>query len=339
MTDERLDDLIDQHLNGTLSGARRRELEERLLHSATDRARFWELAETHVMMQEVLQQRLVPPAIKDCSAPAAIDPAPVPVAAQQMRWLPWSPLTAAAAGLAIGIFGASAAWAYASPALPTLFKHVLALANATFEQNVDPLPYGVPIKFGIWSGDYAKLVGPEQGIEPKNGAQMFRFLRSDSEDPSSRGTIFHANIYQVVDIRYLREAIVDGSAIADWSVWVNCVASPTGEQTKFVASVWAFAGDTSILPRNWADKLYQEIAYSSWNIAADSDPQTWQRIACTTVVPPDANFLVVELKVVPSNPQPVDGAVSFAGHYADEGELSLRTKIRGPVHVLNSPRL
>ena len=336
MTDERLDDLIDQHLNGTLSAARRRELEERLLHSATDRARFWELAEIHVMLQEVLQQRLVQPAIREVTAGGRLESAPAPV--KRWKWLPWSPLAAAAAGLALGIFGASAAWAYASPALPVLFKHVLALANAAFEQNVEPLPNGVPIQFGIWSGDYAKLVGPEQGIAPKNGRQMFRFLRSDSVDPASRGSIFHSNIYQVVDIRNLREAIADGPAIADWSVWVNCVASPTGEQTKFVASVWAFAGDTSILPRNWPDKLYQEIAYSSWNITADADPLTWQRIACTMVVPPDATFLVVELKVVPSNPHPVDGAVSFAGHYADEGELSLRTKTRGPVNLLSSPK-
>ena len=44
MNDERLDRLIDAHLNGEMTEAERRELEERLLHSAADRVRFWELA-------------------------------------------------------------------------------------------------------------------------------------------------------------------------------------------------------------------------------------------------------------------------------------------------------
>ena len=50
MNDERLDQLIDAHLNGEMTEAERRELEERLLHSAADRARFWELAETHTVL-------------------------------------------------------------------------------------------------------------------------------------------------------------------------------------------------------------------------------------------------------------------------------------------------
>ncbi len=36
MNDERLDNLIDAHLNGAMSRDERIELEERLLHSATD---------------------------------------------------------------------------------------------------------------------------------------------------------------------------------------------------------------------------------------------------------------------------------------------------------------
>ena len=335
MRDERLDDLIDQHLNGTLNGERRRELEERLLHSAADRARFWELADTHVLVHEVLQQRLARPAI-ETSPVGSSKPAFAPMAAPRSPWFSWNPMAAAAAGLALGIFGASAAWAYASPNLPALVKQVLALANAAFEERVAPLSEGVPVRYGVWSGDYAELVGPQHGVSPKEGQQMFRFLRSDSLDPSSRGPILNGNIYQVVDIRSLRDAIAGGTAIADWSAWFNCLPETSAQKTKFVASVWAFAGDTAILPRNWSDKLYQEIAYSSWNISSDNDPESWQRIAGTMVIPPDANFLVVELKVVPGDPQPSDGAVSFAGHYADDVQLSLRTAARAPASPLRT---
>lgn len=58
MNDERLDQLIDAHLNGGMTEEERRELEERLLHSAADRVRFWELAETHTLLAEALQRKL-----------------------------------------------------------------------------------------------------------------------------------------------------------------------------------------------------------------------------------------------------------------------------------------
>jgi len=325
MKDDRLDDLIDRHLNGALDDAARLELEDRLLHSAADRVRFWQLAETHVLLHEGIQRGLarLAPGTDFGGSPAS--PSVNGPVRPRARWSQWRPLTAAAAGLALGIFCASAAWAYVSPGLPRFVKHVLAVANAGFEEDAAPQPNGVPVRYGVWSGDHAALVGPEQGIVPKQGQRMFRFLRSDSTEASSRGTIFNGNIYQVIDVRPSRDALATGSAIVDWSAWFNCVPDQAAEKTKFVASVWAFVGETAILPRNWADKLYQETAYSSWKITADDDPQSWQRIAGSMMVPPDADFLVVELKVVPAEPVPVDGAVTFAGHYADDVQLILRS--------------
>ena len=58
MNDERLGQLIDAHLSGEMTEAERRELEERLLYSAADRARFWELAETHTLLHEAMQRQL-----------------------------------------------------------------------------------------------------------------------------------------------------------------------------------------------------------------------------------------------------------------------------------------
>lgn len=331
MNDDRLDDLVDQHLNGTLGDARRRELEIRLLRSEADRQRFWTLAETHVLLREHLQRRAIAGTAHAPSSRAKPRTLAATILTAWPRWLSRTSCAAASIGLAIGLFGATAAWAYVAPSLPVFFKYVLALANPKFEEKVPPLPEGIPIRFGVWSGDYAELVGAQNGIVPKEGAQMFRFLRSDSLDNSSRGPALNGNIYQVVDIRAMHDAIADGTAAVDWSAWFNCVPSGENGPVKFVASVWAFAGDPSILKTNWTDKLYQEIAYGSWNIVGDEDPASWQRVAGTMVVPPDTNYLVVELKVVPSHPHPVNGAVSFPGHYADGVELSLRSKTGTPI--------
>ena len=82
MNDERLDCLIDQHLSGALVGEERRELEERLLHSASDRARFWQLSETHVLIHAGMQQGLG-------ASAAQCQPAKPSLAARVGAWFHW----------------------------------------------------------------------------------------------------------------------------------------------------------------------------------------------------------------------------------------------------------
>jgi hypothetical protein len=253
------------------------------------------------------------------------------------RWLSWfqcRPLTAAAAGLVIGLFSASMVFAYG---MPKVVHRVLALANAGFEERVAPLPDGIPVRYGVWSGDHAELVSVQQGIVPHEGKHMFRFLRSDSKQVSG-GPPFNGNIYQLIDARVWRDVINSGTAVVDWSAWFNCVREAPGTPSTFEASVWAFAGDPSFVRKNWEQKLHQELAYSSWRVVADDDPQSWQRIAGSMIVPPDTDFLVIELKVLPEKPVPVDGAVTFAGHYADDVQLILRTNSRQQVAKLNSTK-
>lgn len=50
-----------------------------------------------------------------------------------------------------------------------------------------------------------------------------------------------------------------------------------------------------------------------------------QRIAGSVFVPPDTDFLVIELKLIPRDPVPENDAVTFAGHFADDVQLVLRT--------------
>ncbi|MEI7731966.1 MAG: hypothetical protein WCO56_20500 [Verrucomicrobiota bacterium] len=251
-----------------------------------------------------------------------------------IRWLSWRPLVA---GVVLGMFCASVAWAYVSPHAPRAVKRLLPLANAGFEDGVAPLPNGVPVTFGVWSGDCAEVVEAQQGIVPREGKRMFRFLRSNSTQPSSSAPPYNGNIYQLVDVRAWRETIAGGTSVVDWSAWFNYAPKASSERPKFEASMWAFAGDPALVQKNWVEKLHQELAYSSWNIVADDDPQSWQPIAGSMIVPPDTDFLVIELKVIPQNPVPVDGVVTFADHYADDVQLVLCTNTREQPLKLTSP--
>lgn len=244
------------------------------------------------------------------------------------------PLTAAAAGLVFGMLSAALVFGYSTP---RIVQQVLALANPGFEEALAPLPDGIPLQFGVWSGDYSEIVGKQQGITPHEGNRMFRFLRSDSRDgfPSRAN---HGNIYQFIDITPWREAIASGTAVVDWSAWFNCTREPSSTPSQFEASMWAFAGDASFVRKNWRDNLHQELGYSTWRVLADDDPRTWQRVTGSLIVPPETQFLVVELKAIAGNETPVDGVVTFAGHYADDVQMVLRTNAREQLQKLPRTR-
>ena len=236
----------------------------------------------------------------------------------------WRQLSAAAAGLLVGLTSASLLFGYAHVAPPAQF---IPIANPGFESAAVPLADGIPSGFGIWSGDHSEVVGPQQGISPREGGRMFRFLRSDSKDRAPLRAN-HGNMYQFIDVRALRAAIADGTATVDWSAWFNCIRESSGRPTQFEASMWAFAGEPSVVRANWVGNLHQELAYSTWRVVSDNDPQTWQRVAGSLIVPPDTDFLVIELKAIPGEQSPQDEPFKFAGHYADDVQLTLRKQAR-----------
>lgn len=120
MIDERLNHLICGHLDGTLASADRVELEQRLLHSAADRERFWQEAETHAMLHAALQTSIA----------EEIKPRRV-----TRQWPSWKPLTAAAAELVIGLFSASLVFGYAMPRAVATASRLFALVDGSFENR------------------------------------------------------------------------------------------------------------------------------------------------------------------------------------------------------------
>ncbi|CAN5897124.1 hypothetical protein BH11VER1_BH11VER1_30760 [soil metagenome] len=320
-------DLIHQYLDGTLSEESMPQLQSLLRENVDARKLLRDLSTVETKLQDLAATNGA--TLQLLAAP--LSAATPPTSSRTILGSFFArPLTAAAAGLIFGLFSASVAWAYGSPRIQPLIKQVLEIANAGFENEIAPLAEGVPIRYGVWSGDHAELTEAQQGITPREGKKMFRFLRSDSNRPSANPNPLNGNSYQVIDVRAWHDTIADGTAMVDWSAWFNSVPESAGGPMKFMTSVWAFSGETDILPRNWAEKLYQEIAYSSRTVVADDDPQSWQRTAGSMIVPPDTDFLVVELKAIPTSPSFTDGAVIFSGQYADDVQLVLRTNARVP---------
>ena len=311
----RLHHLFGNHSDGTITPAEHAELQDLLRQDPAAR-RLWFV---HQDVDDGLHEIVQTTATGEPHRPA------------RSRWLQWQPLTAAAAGLVIGLFSASMVFAYAVPRLQPWVENVLPLTDAGFEAGTAPAPDGIPLRFALWSGDFTESTPAQQGISPKEGNRMLRFLRADSTVSPEAEKSMSGNLYQVVDMRPWRNEIAGGQATVDWSAWYNWVPGKDEKGMQFMTNVWAFTGTTEILPRNWKEHLYQETAKSSHRITVDDAPRTWRQTAGRMTLPADTDFLVIELKIIPSPSASVTVPYQFSGCFADDVRMLLRS--HAPQHL------
>ena len=68
------------------------------------------------------------------------------------RWFSWRPLTAAAAGIVLGMFFTSVVSGYVMPRAVVTASRLFALVDGSFEEPRERLGSGFPVQFGVWSG-------------------------------------------------------------------------------------------------------------------------------------------------------------------------------------------
>lgn len=319
MNDERLDYLIDQHLSGAMSDETRRELDERLLHSAADRARFWELAETHVLLHEGLQSKLGQPAPRVRHRPSV--------------WLSWPPLTAAAAGLLFGLFGATVVWAVTSPRMVTTAARLFALADGSFENHGGRVPSGFPVKTSVWSGDECEIVEDGQGIV-RDGRRALRFQRAEGNAPNSAADA--CDVFQLVDLRSLREELkAAGDSILELSAEFFDARTAPGVPVVFACHIYLFEGSEASLQAVWPPTARDTLGVGANYILSNGGPGAggWRKVTARCVLNSQVDIAVVKLSAGRGDrrggPSPELGS-----QFADDVKLVLKTQPPLPVRTV-----
>lgn len=322
MNDERLDDLIDRHLNGTLDDAAIAELEEGLLHSAADRRRFWKLAEVHSLLHEQMlagsgsDNRMARSGMADRSK----------FLGQRTFVARKATIMSLAAGVFIGLFGSSIVWAMVGRLVPPATMTPLPLGDGGFEISHSLEFDGIPTKPRIWGGDFAAIVKDEAGVSPAEGRHMLQFLRGNNRltPPDVRSSV--AEIWQVVDLNDPHAKAVrlngDQSAVIEVSARFNATAEASAERVAFGVSVLAFAGDVGELPELWRARREMALAVSDKEELADADQSSWQTLIAQVTVPIEANLLLVQLRATRKGPgkRPQE----FAQHFVDDVVAGVR---------------
>ena len=315
---KRLFHLFGGHADGTLTALEHRELQERLRADAEAR-HLW-------FLHNDIDQGLHAVASAQAAGAAAgatdrVVPSPPPA----WHWWQWRSLTAAAAGLVFGLFGASMVWAYALPRSSALTKRAIPLLEDGFETAAQPEVKGVPNQLGTWGGDHARIVTAEQGVVPRSGTKMMRFLRSDFEGETAPLSASSDQL-RVLDLRRFQAQIDTGNSTVNVSAWFRLVAPRAGEAFTVGIIISAFAAEpTQYHGRGWAtwentDRLGFIKTEREWMAA---DFASWGAASGELRLPRGTRYINVHVRVTRTEPAPTATPVEFGGAYADDVSVRL----------------
>lgn len=231
------------------------------------------------------------------------------------RWLSWRPLTAAAAGLAIGLFSASMVFGFAT--FQAAVKRIpLPVFDAGLESGAR-LDLGVPRRPGQWGADSARVVSAENGVRPVEGQHMMRLepipLEKEVRNHSSRA-------YQVIDLRQAAPL----AANTEVQVVGSFCATKSEMASRFMIRAVALdEAPEQAMKDFWPKAQSDEAVSMSQRFETPAGDQDWHAFSLKMPVPSGARTLVILFASCAPEEMSQQAAVS----YLDEVQVSLITPL------------
>jgi hypothetical protein len=246
-------------------------------------------------------------------------------------WFQWRPLTAAAAGIAVGLFCATVAWAIASPRAVATMTRVFALEDGSFEKMSGAVPSGFPKQTGVWAGDASEVVNGN--VAKKQGAHVLRFVRAEGDATVPNSPANSCDVWQLVDLRGLKADGDGGDVTLELSAsFLDARKTRSTARVLFGVRVYAFAGEPSALGAEWPMAIKDALAFGSGQAESwGGAPDKWRTVAAKTMLPPGADFAVVHLVATKWTPR--GKAAEFGEQFADDVQFTLKTQPKLPVRI------
>jgi hypothetical protein len=270
--------------------------------------------------------------LRDDSIVALLEPAPkaeTPLRTSP-RWFAWRPLTAAAAGLVIGLFSASMVFGFGVRSL----EKVVSLFQESFESGPAPLVKGMPQEVNLWSGDYSEVVERYEDVKPAQGTKMVRMLRSDFEGKASSMPNRQGDLSRIIDVRSFMRDANGGEFVMTLSALFNAAPFPDSQRYDGVVALYALGELGSTEESLMEDAL--AISNGSCN-SMDRDPSTWESATSRLLLPTGTEFVMLKVSFrrwpKGSGDQPsLPDLMTFAGHFVDDVRASIRIRKAVPNH-------
>lgn len=228
-----------------------------------------------------------------------------PVPKKRITWIT-RPIAAMAAGLMLGLFGASLVWAISSPRVTA--ERLFSLINGNFE--ADRIANGFPRQTGGWSGDAATI---------DDGRLRFLAPGSDSADPSARA--ISCDVFQLLDLRPLLNP--EGDSVLELSAdFLDARPPHSKPSVTFFCQLYLFSGDWAMLHETWPQNNTEALATGSAQVTTlGSDTKGARTLTAKCLVPAEADFAVIQIAARPNlRPAKLDNL------FADNVKLTLKTR-------------
>jgi hypothetical protein len=215
------------------------------------------------------------------------------------------PVTAALAGLVVGLFGASMVFGYVVPRVKNEALRSMTVFTESFESETLIPQRGFPSRAGVWSGDLSGSLPAETGLQPKHGDRMVRLT------PHERRKFSYA--WRIVDLNDF--PLPAGAESRQVEVMASFHGVHLGTTDRNQIRLAAFAeqpGDVKPIwnSENMFDHVLQHVGRS---VTVNSNDQGWQTIRARMEIPAEARSLVISLAAAMAD----DSALKTA-HYLDD---------------------
>ena len=298
MKTNELDALIEDCLEGRLSEPDAARLSALLEQSAEARGRYWESASIHGMLEHTIQGASL----------RVVTGQALPTIPRINRWFAWRPLTAMAAGIMFGMLCTSVVFGFVVQR--GMEKRTpMAVFEPGFENAQMPLANGFPSGTGRWSGDAARVVAAENGVQAKEGKFMLRM------EPLSKGV---PRIYQVLDLQSVPSS--GDSETRDIEISASFAAAGADASVRYVIRAFGVTEAPENLDAAWFDRRDESIASATRGMDVMPGTKAWQTFSVKIQVPRAARSLVLFFGV-----RTPDKAARTSPHYLDDVRVSLIT--------------
>lgn len=256
-------------------------------------------------------------------------------------WFSWSPLTAAAAGLVFGLFSASMVWGYVG----LRANQATMLLAESFEGGSSPKVIGMPVRPGLWSGDFSEVVGEFHGVRPAQGAKMLRFLRADYEGKPVRDG-YVADLFRIIDLRGKDLAVPGGDASIQLDA--RFAALPQNDLQGMTCGMTIYALD-ELPPAGMRDDVFLKRLGVGGQEATEPDAEprilataarsektgttgAWQTVRSELRLPAETRYCLIHLRahLNGSHRPEIAKPVEFAGLFVDDIHATLTHRAARP---------
>ncbi len=256
--------------------------------------------------------------LRDDGIVSLLDSAPAPAtmtAARPARWLAWRPVTAAAAGIVLGMFCTSIVYGLVAQRATVAKKLPLMVYDPGLENAESIAARGVPRAVGQWGADSARLVTAENGVQPLQGRRMLR-LEPIPRDKNVRN--YASRVYQVLDIASLPPPT--SAETAEVQVTASFQAANAGAASRYLIRAFALSETPEQATRGFWPKT-QDDGVVSVAQRFDTAPGAggWHTFSLKMPLPRGARSLVFILGAEP----PDDASAEASPHYLDDVRVSV----------------